>query len=81
MIVIGEKISPHKPSYGSSIKDYFSVSQELHRPIMLNSYLRLCIYRGFPGSSAGKESTCSAGDSGSFPGSERLPGEGIGYPF
>ena len=37
--------------------------------------------RWFPGSSAGKESTCSAGDSGSFPGSERLPGEGIGYPF
>ena len=41
---------------------------------------------GFPDSSAGKESTCNAGDSGltgdpgSIPGSGRSPGEGIGYP-
>ena len=34
---------------------------------------------GFPGSSAGKESTCKAGDSGSIPGSGSSPGEGIGY--
>ena len=32
-------------------------------------------------SSVGKESTCSAGDTGSIPGSGRSPGEGIGYPF
>ena len=36
---------------------------------------------GFPGSSADKESACSAGDSSSFPGSGRSPGEGIGYPL
>ena len=30
-------------------------------------------------SSAGKESTCSAGDPGSIPGSGESPGEGIGY--
>ena len=36
---------------------------------------------GFPGSSAGKESTCNAGDSISSPGWERSPGEGIGYPL
>ena len=30
---------------------------------------------GFPGSSAGKESACSAGDLGSIPGSRRSPGE------
>ena len=36
---------------------------------------------GFPGSSAGKESTCNARDPGSIPGSERYPGEGIGYPL
>ena len=36
---------------------------------------------GFPGSSAGKESSCNAGDPGSIPGSGRSPGEGIGYPF
>ena len=35
----------------------------------------------FPGSSAGKESSCNAGDPGSIPGSRRSPGEGIGYPF
>ena len=35
---------------------------------------------GFPGSSAGKESACSAGDPGSIPGWRRSPGEGLGYP-
>ena len=37
--------------------------------------------RDFPGSSAGKESTCNAGDPSSIPGSGRSPGEEIGYPF
>ena len=37
--------------------------------------------KGFPGSSAGKESTCNAGDPSSIPGSGRSPGEGIGYPL
>ena len=36
---------------------------------------------GFPGSSAGKESTCHAGDLGLIPGLGRFPGEGIGYPL
>ena len=36
---------------------------------------------GFPGSSAGKESTCNAGDLSLIPGSGGSPGEGIGYPF
>ena len=36
---------------------------------------------GFPGSSAGKESACSAGDPSSIPGSGRFPGEGIGHPL
>ena len=35
----------------------------------------------FPGSSAGKESACKAGDPGSIPGLGRSPGEGIGYPL
>ena len=34
-----------------------------------------------PDSSVGKESVCSAGDSGSIPGSGRFAGEGIGYPL
>ena len=36
---------------------------------------------GFPGGSAGKESTCNAGDPGSIPGLQRFPGEGNGYPL
>ena len=36
---------------------------------------------GFPGSSAGKESACNAGDPGLIPGSGRSPGEGTGYPL
>ena len=36
---------------------------------------------GLPGSSAGRESACNAGDPGSIPGSGRSPGEGIGYLF
>ena len=34
---------------------------------------------GFPGSSAGKEYTCKAGDPGSIPGTGRFLWEGIGY--
>ena len=36
---------------------------------------------GFPGGSAGKESTCNAGDLGSIPGLIRSHGEGKGNPF
>ena len=36
---------------------------------------------GFPDSSAGKESTCNAGDPGSIPGSGSSSGEGKGYPL
>ena len=39
----------------------------------------LCM--GFPGGSAGKESTCNTGDLGSIPGLGRSPGEGKGYPL
>ena len=34
-----------------------------------------------PGGSAGKESTCNAGDLGLIPGWGRFPREGKGYPF
>ena len=36
---------------------------------------------GFPGGSAGTESTCNAGDPGLIPGMGRSTGEGIGYPL
>ena len=36
---------------------------------------------GFPGSSAGKESTCNKEDLGSIPRLRRYPGEGSSYPL
>ena len=36
---------------------------------------------GFPGGSAGKESTCNAGELGLIPGLGISPGEGKGYPL
>ena len=36
---------------------------------------------GFPDSSVGKESACSAGDPSSIPGSGRSTREGVGYPL
>ena len=38
-------------------------------------------FMGFPGGSAGKESTCNAGDLSSIPGLGRSPGEGKGYQY
>ena len=40
-------------------------------------FIKVILY----GSSAGKESTCNAGDPGLIPGSGRSPEEGIGYPL
>ena len=42
--------------------------------------INLCIV-GFPDSSVGKESACSAGELGSIPGPGRSAGERIGYPL
>jgi len=35
----------------------------------------------FPGNSAGKETTCNAGNPSLIPGSGRAPGQGVGYPL
>jgi len=48
---------------------------------ILLKYNSFIIYWGFPGSSAGKESTCNAGDPSLIPESGRSLGEGIGYPL
>ena len=39
------------------------------------------VFLGIPFGSAGKESTCNAGDLGSIPGLGRSPGEGNSYPL
>ena len=41
----------------------------------------MCIHKGFPYSSVGKESACNAGDPGSVAGLGRSAGEGMGYPL
>ena len=41
----------------------------------------LMVILSFPGSSAGKESSCNAGDPCLIPGLGRCPGEAIGYPL
>ena len=38
-------------------------------------------FQGFPGGSAGKESTCNTGDLALILGLGRSPGEGKGYPL
>ena len=48
---------------------------------MGGSFTASVLMRGFPSSSAAKESACNAGDSSSIPGLGSSPGEGIGYPF
>ena len=49
----------------------------IHTHIFYISYS----HRGFPGSSADKESTCNAGDLGSVPGLGNSPGGGHGNPL
>ena len=39
------------------------------------------LFVGFPGESAGKESTCNVGNLGLNPGLGRAPGEGNSYPL
>ena len=46
----------------------------------LSSYFRTNYLKGFPVSSAGKESTCNAGDPGSIPGLRRSAGEDLPTP-
>ena len=45
------------------------------------NYFSAFLSMGFPDSSVGKESTCSAGDPGSIPRVGRSTGEGIRCPF
>ena len=49
--------------------------------LLENDTLLTPVFLGFPGGSAGKESTCNGGDLGSIPGLGRSPGEGNGYPL
>ena len=47
----------------------------------LENFMDYTVHVGFPGSSAGKESTCNVGDPRLIPGSGRSPGGGKGNPL
>ena len=57
-----------------------SVTISVYFPCSLFSFPLLLPFLGFPDSSIGKESTCTAGDPGSIPGLGRSAKEGIGLP-
>ena len=59
--------------------DYRLFSNRRSKTLMLKRILGTSL--GFPGSSAGKEFTCNAGDTSSIPRLGRSPGEGKGYPL
>ena len=66
-----------------SVKLYICFSPFFPKlPPRHSDYRKVLCLRGFPGGSAGKESTFNAGDLGfNIPGLGRSPGEGNGYPL
>ena len=76
-------VFPGKDSFlenNSKIVIQFQPNRAKYLLIILYSLL-LYPELGFPGNSAGKESTCNVGDPTSILGSGRSLGEGIGYPL
>ena len=67
--------SPWRSPPGSTVHGIFQAR------ILERVLERAAISWGFRSSSAGKESTCNAGDPSLIPESGRSPGEGIGYPL
>ena len=74
-------------TYNLSCLDFLSIQLSGQRAlssflccIVGSRQLSGIVYVGFPVSSVGKESACSAGDLGLIPGSGRSPGEGNGKP-
>ena len=67
-------------SLDNSVFEFIPMTN-LHLFFSVLLYCHLNEISGFPCGSAGKESTCNAGDLGSIPGLGRSPGEGKGYPL
>ena len=68
--------------YFSNRHTSYSDQDEISERLLEISWNQVCIRLSnfsFPGSSAGKESTCDAGNLSSFPGSGNFTGEGIDY--
>ena len=81
----GEKVDAvtHFIFLGSKITVDGDCSHEIKRCLLLErkAMTNLNSVLGFPRGSAGKESTCNAGDLGSIAGLGRSPGEGNSYPL
>ena len=72
-LLLGRKA---RTNLDNTLKSRTSFCQQRYRYAKLWFFLL-----GVPGGSAGKESTCNAGDLGLVPGLGRSPGEGNGYPL
>ena len=71
---------PWTSAYQTSLP--FAINQNLLRLMSSSSFFfLLTLIMDICGGSAGRESTCNAGDPSSIPGSGRFPGEGKGYPL
>ena len=57
------------------------ITLSLHDCLASCIYFHVVVSLSFPGSSAGKESTCNAGDPVLTPESGTSSGEGVGYPL
>ena len=76
-IYMSVPLEPVSHSHPSRLSQTTVLSSLCQLPISYLFYIWSCVYLG----SAGKESTCNAGDPRLIPGSGRFPGEGIGYPL
>ena len=70
--------SKHRASTQYSVMTYME-EESKEEGTDIYGYMQTCM--GFPVSSDGKETACSAGGPGSVPGSGRSPGEGNGSPL
>ena len=60
---------------------FFSIVNSVENHSYTSFFMQIYkVFMGFPGSSDGKESACTAGDPGSMPGLGRFSGEGNGKP-
>ena len=76
---------PERPRENNQIRIQICLSDSKAHSLKKKTSLHYLDYiytdMDFPGSSAGKESTCNAEEPSSVPGSGRLPGEGMGCPL
>ena len=74
-----EEFSSHQKAW---VATNFKLIGQFSDFVAVHTYQCACLYlMGFPCGSAGKESSCNAGNLGSIPGLGRFPEEGKGYPL